>query len=161
MMNKFNKSLAIGKAIENYVASYLTGKGHLVDNKSDDAAYQSKDIDFILYKNGNTTTLEVKADSRLHDTHNFFFEVGFNRDTGYYDGWFRKCAAAYICFVDYICGKAYIIDFNKDIIAANATSKRWVNYYDECIGDALLLNIDKARELNLISYEWTFKEELL
>lgn len=153
-MNSFELCLQIGKSAENYVADYLTAAGHIVEDVSYEAAYMSKDIDFLLYKNNKYTTLEVKSDSKINQTGNLFFEVGFDRTTGYYDGWFRKCEAAYICFCDTCGGKCYIVRFDKDTIAANAIPRRWINYTDNCYGDALLLPLPDARKLGLIEYEW-------
>lgn len=156
-MNNFDYCLSIGKSAEEYVADYLTSRGNKVEDVSYDPMYMSKDTDFLLYKNGAYTTLEVKHDSKMEITGNFFFEVGFDRMTGYKPGWFSKCAAEYICFVGNT--HCYIIKFDKDVIAANAISRRWCNYTDNCFGDAYLLSIDKARELDLIAFEWDIATE--
>lgn len=153
-MNNFQSTLAIGKKYEDYVQQFLTEKGHKVINHSEDKSWQAIDIDFELYKGDKKTTLEVKADSKISVNGNFFFEEGFDRATGYYSGWFEKCQAAYICFIDYVGGKGYILSLDKPTIQNNAVSRTWYNRTDNCQGYALLLNCDKARKLGLVVLEW-------
>jgi hypothetical protein len=49
----------------------------MVEDVSQDRTYQKKDIDFILYHNGKSATMEVKKDKSLYTTGNIFIECGF------------------------------------------------------------------------------------
>ena len=146
--------LLVGKKTEEYIVGYLNAKGHTIINHSEEPEWQMIDTDFEVIRGNSHTTLEVKTDNRIHNTNNFFFEVGFDRATGYYDGWFHNCAAEYICFVDMIGARGYILEFDKTRIAQCAFPRRWRNSIDGCYGDAYLLNCDKARAMGLIVYEW-------
>lgn len=160
-MNNFEYSLSIGKRIESYLEQFLCAKGHTVINHSEDKNWQDIDTDFEVRCREQSTTLEVKADSKIHQHNNFFFEEGFDRQTGYYAGWFTKCEAEHICFIDYVGGKGYILRFDKELIKAHSISRKWFNHTDNCYGYALLLNCDKARELGLIALEWNIKGDLV
>ena len=158
-MDNFNTLLAVGKKTEDLVCDYLTTRGNTVINHTEDLDWQAIDTDFEVSKNGKTTTLEVKTDSRINQTNNLFFEVGFDRATGYYDGWFRKCEAEYILFYDSSAAKGYIIDFNKEIIQKNSNYRRWYNRSDSCWGDAYLLPLMKAEQLGLVAHTFELQKE--
>ena len=158
-MDNFDKLLAVGKKTEDLVSDYLTTRGNTVINHTEDLDWQAIDTDFEVSKNGKTTTLEVKTDSRINQTHNLFFEVGFDRATGYYNGWFRKCEAEYILFYDSSAAKGYIIDFDKYIIEKNSYYRRWYNNTDRCWGDAYLLPLVKAEELGLVAHTFELQKE--
>lgn len=159
-MNSFQGTLAIGKKIEKYAISFLRSLGHTVIDHSDDKSWQNVDTDFEVRMREQKTTLEVKADSKIHEHNNFFFEEGFDRATGYYAGWFDKCEAEHICFIDYVDGKGYILRFDKALIKNNAISRKWYNRTDNCQGYALLLNCDRARELGLVALEWVIEDPI-
>ena len=158
-MNNFDITLSIGKKIERYLQNFLSSRGHTVIDHSEDKIWQDIDTDFEVRIKEQRTTLEVKADSKIHEHNNFFFEEGFDRATGYYKGWFDKCEAEHICFIDYVGGKGYILRFDKEVIKANSISRKWYNRTDNCCGYALLLNCDRARELGLVAMEWNIDKE--
>lgn len=161
-MSNFDYTLSIGKKVENYVKRYFENRGHQLEDLSDVKEWQEKDVDFnFKFKDGKEALFEVKADSKLGNTGNLFFEVGFDRVTGYYAGWFSKTAAALICFVDYVNKKGYIVLLDKDVIKENSRNITWQNRTDCCLGFAYLLPITKAKELGLVVYEWTIEEDIL
>lgn len=123
-MSNFYNDLAIGKRGESLVAAALAARGHIVEDKSEDKAYQFNDIDFLLInKAGQQTTLEVKNDLASERTGNLFIETynEYNRSHSY-KGWFFYCGATYICFIQEHSGKAHIIAFD-DLRQAIETKK--------------------------------------
>lgn len=116
-MSDFNKDLQRGKKGEQFVAAALTARGHNIVDVSMSPSYQFRDIDFLLTKNGKTTTLEVKNDIRSNQTGNVFIEM-FNQNniSRKYKGWFFYCEAQYLAFLQYKHGVAHIIH-HDDLIA--------------------------------------------
>ena len=165
-MDNFQVKLSKGKFTESIVKKNLEDKlGYNVQDVSDVKEWQDKDVDFIV-SNANKSihfALEVKNDDRMHQTGNFFFEIGFDRKTGFYKGWWYKCKAHALCFFDSVTGTGYILDFGKvkalkgkdELLGTGLFEyKEFDNRVDECKGRAWLLNIDKAIENNLIVYWW-------
>lgn len=87
-----------GVSAQEIVKEYLTNRGNTIIDVSEDKEYQPKDIDFLVEKGGNRTTLEIKGDM-FSSTGNFYFEIGADRQTGYKPGWLSYCEAVYICFM--------------------------------------------------------------
>lgn len=160
-MDNFTYCLQVGKETEQKISNYLENRGHNVTNVSDNKEYQRKDIDLLLEHNNRNASLEIKSDSKIHYTNNLFFEDGFDRKTGYYNGWLNYCEANYICFYDEIADLGYIVDFKqaKQILPSKARRKQWYNKTDDCIGYAYLLSLDVAKEEGCIVYEFRLKEE--
>lgn len=154
-MNSFEFCKQIGLEKQKAVKSYLEKRGHKVNDVSENKEYQDKDIDFLLTSpTGQTCSLEIKSDSKIDKTGNFFFEVSFNRKTGTYPGWYQKCKADYICFVNN--NKGYILNFSatkKAIAEGLGESRKWYNYTDECYGNAILVNTKEAQAAGLIVKE--------
>jgi len=74
-MNTFTQDLNRGRRGEVMVATALAARGHKIEDVSLSPSYQFRDIDFLLTKNGKTTSLEVKNDIRSNDTGNVFIEM--------------------------------------------------------------------------------------
>lgn len=73
---KFNECYEAGKCGEEVIYDYLTSLDNvkLVSNVTNSPQHQEVDIDFLIeFKNGITSTAEVKTDS--YDTGNFFIEL--------------------------------------------------------------------------------------
>lgn len=167
MNNNFNIKLSKGKMTEGIVKKHFEDViGFNVEDVSEDKTYQKKDIDFIISTKDkrNQLTLEVKNDDRIHCSGNLFFEIGFDRKTGFCAGWWSKSEANAICFYDSVVKRGYIIDFErtKQLKALVDMGKEkqifeykcfW-NKVDNCWGRAWLLKLNTAREYNLIIYEW-------
>ena len=122
-MNTFTQDLNRGRQGEIIVAKALAAKGHKIEDVSLSPSYQYRDIDFLLTKNGKTTSLEVKNDIRSNDTGNVFIEM-FNQNniSRKYKGWFFYCEAQYLAFLQYKHGVAHIIH-HDDLIALVQSGK--------------------------------------
>lgn len=122
-MNTFTQDLNRGRQGEIIVAKALAAKGHKIEDVSLSPSYQYRDIDFLLTKNGKTTSLEVKNDIRSNDTGNVFIEM-FNQNniSRKYKGWFFYCEAQYLAFLQYKHGVAHIIH-HDDLIAMVQSGK--------------------------------------
>lgn len=106
----FYTDLQRGRKGEKLVAEALTAKGHTVEDVSMALAYQFKDIDFVITKDGASTTLEVKNDLRSNQTGNIFVEeTNYNNVRRNYKGWLYYSEAVYFCFLQEEHGKAHII----------------------------------------------------
>ena len=66
-----------GKQAEQIVKDYLTGRGYTVQDVSEEQDNYQNDIDFIVQKDGRTSKIEVKLDTRLAKTQNIAFEDVF------------------------------------------------------------------------------------
>ena len=155
-MNNFNYCLSIGEKTQEVIKQHLAARGHEIEDVSLNTEYQKKDIDFIVRKGNKFCTLEVKSDTKMHQTGNFFFELSFERKTGERPGWFQYCEAQFVCFYDGIAGRGYILDFNKTkkYLDNHGVCRKWWNNTDSCYGWAVLLSIAEAEEAELVAYEW-------
>ena len=114
----FQDDLSIGKRGEKLVAAALLKRGHTITDVSDDAAYQRKDIDMMLCKNGLAVSLEVKNDIKSNTTGNVFIETyNQNNVSRNGDGWFCYCEADYLCFVQEFWQEAHIVSRDELIKA--------------------------------------------
>lgn len=130
-MANFINDLQRGRKGEQMVAAALERKGHTIKDVSMDVAYQYKDIDFLLTKNGKHTTLEVKNDIRSNDTGNVFIEMfNYNNVVRKYKGWFFYCEASYICFLQKDYGKGHIIHHDDMISLVESGKYRQVSSED-------------------------------
>lgn len=66
-----------GKQAEQIVKDYLIGRGYTVQDVSEEQDNYQNDIDFIVQKDGRTSKIEVKLDTRLAKTQNIAFEDAF------------------------------------------------------------------------------------
>ena len=66
-----------GKQAEQLVKDYLTDRGYTVQDVSKEQDNYQNDIDFIVQKDGRTSKIEVKLDTRLAETQNIAFEDVF------------------------------------------------------------------------------------
>ena len=113
-MNDFYDDLARGKRGEKLVYDALTARGSIITDLRDDREARFNDIDFLLEKDGKTTTLEVKTDFRSEETGNLFIEYeNSNNKSHKYKGWYCYCKAQYLCFVQETARKAYIVLFDE------------------------------------------------
>lgn len=159
MSNKnFKKTLQEGKKGEQEIITYFKGRNSSVIDVSDDKEFQKKDIDLLLQNQENQKcSVEIKTDNRMSKTGNFFFEIGNDRETGYYDGWVKYCQADYICFFDNTKKKGYILDWEKTkaILKEKAEYTCFCNRIDNCFTDAYLLPIGTAKRMNLINHTFS------
>lgn len=99
-MENFSESLSCGKIGEEMVAAALQKRGNIVLDVSSCREYQRKDIDFLVSKNKQKTTLEVKNDRRSEETGNVYIETyNTNNASRNNAGWFFYCEADFLAFV--------------------------------------------------------------
>ena len=60
------------------------------------------------------------APTRMHKTGNIMIELSMSRKTGLYDGWFYKCKADILCYVDAHAGNLPA-DFKSAVSACYTT----------------------------------------
>lgn len=110
-MENFTQDLAVGKRGEALVKQALAARKHCVEDLSNIAEYQRKDIDMRLTKNGVSVTVEVKNDLRSNTTNNVFVETyNSNNISRNGAGWLNYCEADYLCFVQEEKHLAHIVN---------------------------------------------------
>ena len=135
---------------EELVIDHLKQRGCSVVDLRNDPEYQAKDIDLsILTPQKNWRTLEIKTDTRMHKTGNIMIELSMSRKTGLYDGWFYKCKADILCYVDAHAGNLLFLPWEKlrqyttRLMAQEPSCIcSFKNPYDaHCIGRGVLLSV--------------------
>ena len=96
------------------VKKYLRGRGFQVEDVSDNPVYWAKDIDLIATNpsTGRSAAIEIKLDSRIDDTGNFFIEFENPRSKNS-KGWFHFSEADFLYYIDSISFLTYIIKFDE------------------------------------------------
>ena len=155
MVGSFETMNKQGLAVQEIVKSHLEDRGIEVVDVSQIKDYQKHDIDFILFKEGKSTTLEVKKDKSLFRTGNIFIECGFQRGNFYSAGWVKYCEADYICYYDTTAARGIIID-RLELLSLLDQGKV-IDFYDK-IDDknckAVLIPLLLARKKGIIKHEW-------
>lgn len=143
----------VGRDGEDNVIEYLQRRGCAVIDLRDIPEYRDQDIDLsILPPNGVWRDVEIKTDTIMHKTGNMMVELSMRRKTGTYDGWFYKCRADILCYVDEYGGILYFInwprlhDYVEELIAQDPASIcEFKNPYDaDCEGRGVLINVKKV-----------------
>lgn len=130
-MANFNNDLETGRRGEKAVAQALTARGHSVQDVSCELRYQIDDIDFIITKDGSSTTLEVKNDIRSNKTGNIFVEeTNYNNVRRNYKGWLYYSQAIYFAFLQEEYGKAHIIHHDDLLTLVQSGKYRYVSSID-------------------------------
>jgi len=130
MKGEFEADKQIGQMAEKMVAAALAAKGNRITDVSGDPEYQWKDIDFVVERREDTTTLEVKNEVKSQRTGNVFLEVSSNGGKG----WFRKTEAEHIAFAQTDFGIAHIVSMDdlRQAVAAKQypiMENRWGTAY--------------------------------
>ena len=96
------------------VKKYLRGRGFKVEDVSDNPVYWAKDIDLIATNpsTGRSAAIEVKIDSRIDDTGNFFIEFENPRSKNSKGG-FHFSEADFLDYIDETSLLTYIIKFDE------------------------------------------------
>lgn len=89
----------IGKVGEAAAKTYLSGQGWEVKDLTACSSFYPKDIDFLISRGRERYYIEVKWDTRIHQTGNMFIETTTNLDTNK-EGWFEFCQAEFIFYGD-------------------------------------------------------------
>lgn len=95
--------------------NYLKSQGYIVEDTTDNSNYWDKDIDFVIYDNKNTYTVEVKWDNVIHKSGNMFIETITDIDKEK-EGWFNFCQADFIYYGDSV-NKLFYIFKTEDLRA--------------------------------------------
>ena len=96
------------------VKKYLRGRGFQVEDVSDNPVYWAKDIDLIATNpsTGRSAAIEIKLDSRIDDTGNFFIEFENPRSENS-KGWLHFSEADFLYYIDESSFLTYIIKFDE------------------------------------------------
>ena len=130
-MPNFSFSLSQGKQGEQLVRAALLQKRFVVQDVSDNEAYQRADIDFLILKKGKVASLEVKNDIRSNQTNNIFVEeTNYNNFARNYAGWLYYSKADYFCFLQQEHHVAHIIHRNDLISLVESKKYRYVSSCD-------------------------------
>lgn len=95
----FLKAKRVGDQGEKLVADWMQRLGYNVEDVSMNRDYFDKDIDFLMSKDGEEMTVEVKTDQRMADSGNVLLEIRVDVDKNK-DGWWKYCQATHLFFVD-------------------------------------------------------------
>lgn len=155
-MNGFLEQKKIGKNYEQVVKQHLQKRNIKVTDVAENSEWQKKDIDFIIEKEGISATIEIKADSRIHKTNNFFFEISALRGKARSAGWLEKCQADYLCVYDTIRNHGYILNLplTSSLLEQKAQTTSFYDYLDNKYVQAYLFNLEIARKNNCVVHEW-------
>ena len=108
-----------GKQAEQIVKDYLTDRGYTVQDVSEEQDNYQNDIDFIVQKDGRTSKIEVKLDTRLAKTQNIAFEDVFylkDKETGQTEtreGYYHYSQCDFLIFVSPADKNLYMVHFRK------------------------------------------------
>lgn len=155
-MSSFNMCKKKGLAVQEIVKRHLEERGNKIIDVSEDGNYQKIDIDFIVERDGISTTLEVKTDKKLFSTLNFFIEIGADFQDYYQDGWLNRCEAEYICYYDTNAAKGIIVDYPtiKSLLEAHGMRIEFYDYLDDKVSYAYLLPYSVVKKHDGIIHIW-------
>ena len=106
----FNSDDIFAKEGEQMVEKHYLARGFNTENVREQTEFQRKDIDLIISDtDSNSFTIEVKRDRKIAGTGNFFIEIISNREEGK-EGWFTKCKADYLYYINSETNMAYIFN---------------------------------------------------
>ena len=130
-MNLFQKQSKIGKIGEDLALNFLLNTGWEVEDTTGNEQYFALDIDFLMEKEGYSTSLDVKTEVAMTRTGNMFIETGINYADGKYKpGWLYVSKAEYIWHVnpDTSVAFAYRLEEMKEYL--KSSTPRWGNCKD-------------------------------
>lgn len=141
-------------AIQNYLKRKYNCK---IIDCSDNPEYRKKDIDFLYSLDGNGwTSVEVKTDNRMHQTHNIVVENAmFRRRKGRVNGWLYYCEANILCFIDESSLMFYFLNWKKlkALIFEQKWPKRWFhNGTDDCNGEVFVIPLSDLFDNNIVLF---------
>ena len=132
-----------GKQAEQIVKDYLIGRGYTVQDVSEEQDNYQNDIDFIVQKDGRTSKIEVKLDTRLAKTQNIAFEDVFylkDKETGQTEikpGYYHYSQCDFLIFVSPTDNCLYIVRFAKlkeqeELLKSEFKTREFYSYTDKC-----------------------------
>lgn len=151
-----------GKQAEQIVKDYLTGRGYTVQDVSEDCDNYQNDVDFIVQKDGRTSKIEVKLDTRLAETQNIAFEDAFylkDKETGQTEtreGYYHYSQCDFLIFVSPDNKSLYMVHFHK--LKENEADfqncfkfTKFYSYTDKCQKRMRLVPVSVLKEKGLLS----------
>ena len=150
----FNSTISQGNGGESLLKQYMIKKGFQIIDRSNDPAYQAKDIDFEFSRDGkHWSSVEVKSDYRMAQTGNIVVEVAMYRKKGKSKGWLYYCEADYLCFIDMQSYNFYFFDWEG--LQREVLNGRWKftifdNGTDNCDGEVCKIPLKDLAKLGLI-----------
>lgn len=143
----FIQTSSDGKTGELFVARFFQKLHWNVKDLTGIQKYRDEDIDFIVTnQDGESFRIEVKTDTRMHETGNVVVEKKMIRPTGERDGWLYKCKADYICYLSAATGAACFLDWpplRQAVLNGAGRECLFNNWRDGCPGLIQLLSIEK------------------
>ena len=151
-----------GKQAEQIVKDYLIGQGYTVQDVSEEQDNYQNDIDFIVQKDGRTSKIEVKLDTRLAKTQNIAFEDAFylkDKETGQTEtreGYYHYSQCDFLIFVSPANKNLYMVHFRK-LKENNDSLKKYFKYVDfysytdKCQKRMRLVPVSVLKEKGLLS----------
>lgn len=127
---------------EQLIIRFLEHAGALVTDLTNEPEFWAQDIDLIAQKGDKTTKIEVKTDTRISSTKNFFIEIENPRSNGG-EGWFCFTKADLLYYLDSQNLIVYIfkMDRLKDFIERNQKYLEKKYVYDGAVGFLIPLSI--------------------
>ena len=136
--------MSVGRDGELLFQQRMEQKGYEVIDVSDNPEYYDKG-DFIVKSpfSGQEKIFEVKTDTKIHKTENLYLEVATRFSDGI--GWWEKCEADYLVYVDYVNKEFYIFS----LLELRERVKTLPKNYAECYGDSigLLVSLNSVKDL--------------
>lgn len=96
MKKNFNKDVKAAEESEVIVVEYLSKNGYYVEDVRHLKNYQVRSIDYVALADQQAFTIEVKDDTKGHQTGNFIIELEAGNGK---PGWFKKCQATTLAIV--------------------------------------------------------------
>ena len=151
-----------GKQAEQIVKDYLTGRGYTVQDVSAEQDNYQNDIDFIVQKDGRTSKIEVKLDTRLAETQNIAFEDVFylkDKETGQTEtreGYYHYSQCDFLIFVSPADKNLYMVHFAKlkeqeEALQQEFKSKKFYSYTDKCQKAMKIISVEALKTKGLLS----------
>ena len=156
----FVDSLQIGKAGELLVQDYLRQKGYTVIDLSEDADWQSVDVDMeVAAADGRRFLADVKTDTECWLSDNIILETKMHRlQLGIeVPGWYSTSAMDVLYYLCAGSGRLFTIDFKElQRLTAEGTAGHFVRFRNpidpDCIGEGILIHISELSS-SLLSCE--------
>lgn len=131
-MNLFQRQSKKGKVGEDLAYNYLLNTGWEVEDTTGNPAYYDIDIDFLMEKDGHSTSLDVKTEEAMTRTGNMFIETGINYANGKYKkGWLYVSKAEYIWHVNPDTGVAFAYRLEEMNEYLKKSTPKWGTCNDE------------------------------
>lgn len=151
-----------GKQAEQIVKDYLIGRGYTVQDVSEEQDNYQNDIDFIVQKDGRTSKIEVKLDTRLAETQNIAFADVFylkDKETGQTEtreGYYHYSQCDFLIFVSPADRNLYMVHFAKlkeqeEALQQEFKSKKFYSYTDKCQKAMKIISVEALKTKGLLS----------